>query len=60
MKLRIALLPLAVFAVFGYSVSVVDRVSEHGAVKLTVPAIVKQIKEDAAKFEPSTVFVYNT
>lgn len=60
MKLHdLAILPLLVFLSFGYGVSVVDRVSEHGAVKLTVPALVKQIKDDASKFEPSTVFVYN-
>lgn len=59
MKLRVAVLPLLVFLSFGYDVSVVDRVSEHGAVKLTKAAVVAEVKADLAKFKPSTVFVLN-
>ena len=60
MKLHdLAILPLLVFLSFGYGVSVVDRASEHGAVKLTKGAVVAEVKADVAKFEPSTVFIYN-
>lgn len=59
MKLRVALLPILIFTSFGYSVSVLDRVTDHGKNKIELSKVVAQVKADLAKFEPSNTFVYN-
>ena len=59
MKLRVAILPLIVFAVFGYGVSVTDRATDGAQKPLQVEAVKEVVKADLAKFKPSDKFVYN-
>lgn len=48
MKLRLTILPLVVFGLFGYMVAKLDQVSDNGANLITASALKKEVKEDLA------------
>ena len=52
MKLRITILPLLIFALFGYSAVTLDRVTDSGKKPLDLKAYAAQVKEDFSPVKP--------